>query len=176
MTNFIITITTIFMFQGIVIFDFKKDSSGNGWYIVDDTVMGGRSEGAVGTDSDGHGVFEGSVSLENNGGFSSVRYRSGTINLDQYSRFTLRVKGDGKSYQFRVSRSRSDRHSYTYTFATNGEWQLIEIPFAEMSPTFRGFTPDIPNFPGDRMEEIGFLIGNKKAESFRLLIDMIGVE
>lgn len=164
------------MSRGIVIFDFKKDSSGSGWYIVDDQVMGGRSEGAVTTDSDGHGVFEGTVSLDNNGGFSSVRYRSGTINLDQYSRFVLRVKGDGKSYQFRVSRSRSDRHSYTYTFATNGEWQLIEIPFSEMTPTFRGYTPDIPNFRGDKTEEIGFLIGNKKAESFRLLIDRIGVE
>ncbi|MCA1756248.1 MAG: CIA30 family protein [Bacteroidales bacterium] len=176
MTNFLITIIALFMTQGIVLFDFKKDSSSSGWYIVDDSVMGGRSEGAVTIDSDGHGVFEGTVSLDNNGGFSSVRYRSGTINLDQYNRFVLRVKGDGKSYQFRVSGSRTDRHSYTYTFATNGDWQLIEIPFAEMTPTFRGFVPDIPNFHGNKMEEMGFLIGNKKAESFRLLIDRIGAE
>ncbi len=32
------------------------------------------------------------------------------------------------------------------------------------------------NFPGEQLEEIGFLIGNKKEEDFKLAIDHISVE
>jgi NADH dehydrogenase [ubiquinone] 1 alpha subcomplex assembly factor 1 len=45
-----------------------------------------------------------------------------------------------------------------------------------MVPSFRGRTLDMANFPGDSLEEIGFLIGNKKAEDFKLLIDYISVQ
>jgi hypothetical protein len=34
----------------------------------------------------------------------------------------------------------------------------------------------MPNYPGKQLGEIGFLIGNKKAESFLIEIDWIGVE
>lgn len=171
-----ITLFIVFMSSGEVIFDFSSKSGSRGWQVVDDTVMGGRSDGALMIDKDGHAVFEGVVSLDNNGGFSSLRYGAGTIEAVEYDRFVLMIKGDGKNYQFRVKSSRYDRHSYSYTFETNGDWQEVEIPFSQMTPTFRGFTPDIPNYPGDKFEEIGLLIGNKKVESFRILIDRIGME
>jgi len=171
-----ITLFFFFMSPGEIIFDFSIKSGSRGWQVVDDAVMGGMSGGALAIDKDGHAVFEGVVSLENNGGFSSVRYGIGTIEAGEHDRIVLMVKGDGKKYQFRVKRSRSDRHSYSYTFETTGDWQEVEIPFSQMTPTFRGYTPDIPNYPGDKIEEIGLLIGNKKAESFRLLIDRIWLE
>ena len=39
-----------------------------------DVVMGGKSSGSFALSPEGHGVFKGAVSLENNGGFSSLRY------------------------------------------------------------------------------------------------------
>jgi NADH dehydrogenase [ubiquinone] 1 alpha subcomplex assembly factor 1 len=45
-----------------------------------------------------------------------------------------------------------------------------------MQPNFRGQTLGMANFPGDSLEEIGFLIGNKKAEDFKLAIDYISVQ
>ena len=45
-----------------------------------------------------------------------------------------------------------------------------------MYASFRGYRLDIPNFKGQQMEEIAFLIGNKKEESFKLLIDSIILE
>jgi len=176
MNYIVITILFALMAPGEVIFDFSTKNGSRGWQVVDDVVMGGMSGGALAIDKDGHAVFEGVVSLENNGGFSSVRYVTGAIESGEYDRFVLLVKGDGKKYQFRVKRSLSDRHSYAYTFETSGDWQEVNIPFSQMTPTYRGYTPDIPNFPGDRIAEIGLLIGNKKAESFRLLIDRIEVE
>ena len=58
-------------------------------------------------------------------------------------------------------------------FSTTGEWQKIEIPFQSLYPSFRGKKLDIPNFSEDFIEEIAFLIGNKRAEHFKLIIDKI---
>ena len=49
------------------IYDFKKSSSIERWVVIDDIVMGGRSKETFELYSDGYGVFEGDVSLENNG-------------------------------------------------------------------------------------------------------------
>lgn len=170
-----ILIISIFT-QNMTIFDFNENSSLTNWNIVDDVVMGGRSDGKFRINNDGHGEFFGKVSLENNGGFSSVRYNFKKIDSHNYSKFVLRIKGDGKNYQFRVKDNTYNRYSYISEFKTTGEWQTIEIPYNKMYASFRGYRLDIPNFKGDQMQEIAFLISNKKQEEFRLLIDSISIE
>ncbi|MEL7119793.1 MAG: CIA30 family protein [Bacteroidota bacterium] len=165
-----------FEFNTMVLFDFTPESDLSRWYVVDDGVMGGLSQGNFGLDDEGHAIFRGTVSLENNGGFSSIRYRSGTVDVSAYEKVVLRLKGDGKKYQFRMKSSRYDRHSYIQYFETNGEWQTIEIPLSDLYPTFRGRTLRMSNYPGEIVEEIAFLIGNKKAENFNLVIDKIELE
>jgi NADH dehydrogenase [ubiquinone] 1 alpha subcomplex assembly factor 1 len=160
----------------MTLFNFTTDSDISNWKVIDDVVMGGRSDGSFRINKNGRGEFYGKVSLENNGGFSSLRYNFETKTTAAYSKFILHLKGDGKSYQFRVKDKRYNRYSFIYTFETTADWQTIEIPFKDMSPAFRGYKVDIPNFKGDKMEEIAFLIGNKKEESFKLLIDSISLE
>ncbi|MFQ3182569.1 MAG: NADH dehydrogenase [ubiquinone] 1 alpha subcomplex assembly factor 1, partial [Polaribacter sp.] len=55
-----------------IIFDFNKSSNIKNWIVIDDVVMGGKSSGSFKLSSDGYGIFMGDISLENNGGFSSV--------------------------------------------------------------------------------------------------------
>ena len=160
----------------MVIFDFDKKSDLTNWRVVDDGVMGGLSQGNFKTNEKGNAIFYGDVSLENNGGFSSVRHRFQEKTVNEYSKFVIRLKGDGKRYQFRVKTDSYDRHSYISYFETNGDWQTIEIPLEEMYPSFRGRKLSIPNFPGEAMEEIAFLIANYKAESFKLEIDKISLK
>ena len=160
----------------MVIFDFDKKSDLTNWRVVDDGVMGGLSQGNFKTNEKGNAIFYGDVSLENNGGFSSVRHRFQEKTVNEYSKFVIRLKGDGKRYQFRVKTDSYDRHSYISYFETNGDWQTIEIPLDEMYPSFRGRKLSIPNFPGETMEEIAFLIANYKAESFKLEIDKISLK
>ena len=156
-----------------VIFDFNKSSNIENWVIVDDVVMGGKSSGSFKLDSEGHGVFEGSVSLENNGGFSSVRYAFERTSVKGFTRIKLKIKGDGKNYQFRIKSDSEDYYSYISIFSTTNDWQEIEIPLKDMYPSFRGRKLDQPNFSKDYIEEIAFLIGNKNQEKFKLLIDKI---
>ncbi len=160
----------------MTIFNFTSNSDISNWSVLDDVVMGGRSDGAFKVNSEGHGEYTGKVSLENNGGFSSLRHNFKSINTEDYSKIILRIKGDGKSYQFRLKDKRNHRYSYIFKFNTTEDWQVVEIPFSEMYATFRGRRLDIPNFEGDQLEEIAFLIGNKKEETFKLRIDSISLE
>jgi len=157
------------------IFDFNKDSNTQGWRIVDDIVMGGKSSSSFTLSPEGFGLFEGEISLENNGGFSSVNYRFKKLKVTEVSSLLIKIKGDGKNYQFRIKDNSSHSYSYITPFATSGVWQEIEIPLKDLYPSFRGRKLDLPNFSEEYIEEIVFLIGNKKTEKFKLLIDKIAL-
>lgn len=156
-----------------LIFKFTQEAQLENWTIVDDVVMGGKSTSQININNQGNGVFEGKVSLKNNGGFSSVRYRFQRKNIEKYTYLIIEIKGDDKEYQLRVRKNSDDQHAYKAHFKAPKEWENIKIPLKEMSPTFRGKKLDMANFSGEHLEEIGFLIANKKEENFKLLIDQI---
>lgn len=155
------------------LYDFNTKSQANDWLVVDDVVMGGQSDGNFYINEHGHGVFEGTISLENNGGFSSIKHECQTIEVKGYSKIRLHVKGDGNTYQVRIKNKRDNYYSYAAYFQSDNNWETIEIPFEALLPVFRGRDLDLPNFQGETIEEVGILIGNKKAQSFKLVIDKI---
>jgi NADH dehydrogenase [ubiquinone] 1 alpha subcomplex assembly factor 1 len=159
-----------------VIFDFNNNSVLNNWRILDDTVMGGVSSSTFQLTTNGNGVFEGNISLKNNGGFSSVRFNTSKTLVKEYTKVVILLKGDGKDYQFRIRTNAEDSHSYITPFSTTGEWQEIEFTLKEMYPSFRGRKLDQPNFDAAYFEALTFLIGNKKKEYFKLLIDKIELQ
>jgi len=159
--------------QESMLYHFNNVTDAADWQIINDGVMGGRSKGDFYLNNEGNGVFSGTVSLENNGGFSLVRHQLPKINSENYNSFQIRLKGDGKRYQFRVREEANSAHAYVSYFNTTGEWQTIEILFDEMYPVFRGRKLSQPDFNGTYLEEIGFLIGNKNEESFMLEIEKI---
>ncbi|WP_224485375.1 CIA30 family protein [Robertkochia aurantiaca] len=163
------------MIQTATLFDFNEQTNADSWESENDVVMGGRSEGGLKIGPDGNGVFSGSVSLENNGGFSMIQHRLTPKSVSQYSAVVLKVKGDGKRYQFRLRSEISQRHAYIQYFETTGDWQEITLPFEDFYATFRGRELDLPNYPGEQLEYIAILIGNGKPQDFTLLIDHIGL-
>ena len=156
-----------------MIFNFTKDVNIQNWRIVNDGVMGGVSASSFSLGSNGHGVFQGRISLENNGGFASVRYRGLKLQANTYSHIKIRLKGDGKTYRFSVKDNLENRYSYTIPFSTSGDWEEINLSLHQMYPSFRGKKLELPNFSEETIEEIVFLIGNKKAEEFQLTIASI---
>jgi NADH dehydrogenase [ubiquinone] 1 alpha subcomplex assembly factor 1 len=110
------------MMNTLIIFNFTKDADIQKWYVVNDTVMGGKSQAKMGLDAEGHGMFQGHVSLDNNGGFSSIRYDANKTKLQDYRKFVIVLKGDGKAYQFRVKAKSIEYYSYIFNFETTGKW------------------------------------------------------
>ncbi len=150
--------------------------STSNWKIVNDTVMGGRSASTITTAVDGGLHFSGKVSLENNGGFCMVKsVLSQPVNKEATT-CTITVVGDGKTYQFRLKPSSSDRESYVMNFTTDKTEQTFTFDIADFKPYFRGRSLNLPPITNEKIEEIAFLIGNKKEESFNLIIKNVVFE
>ena len=149
------------------------------WVAVNDGVMGGRSSGGPAV-VDGRLEFSGTLSLANNGGFSSVRSVGRNFDLSDASHMVLRVRGDGRRYQLRLAtdaRYRGMPISYGVEFDTTaGEWTEVRLPLAALRPTVRGDTLQGPPLDPAQVREIGLLIADKREGPFTLLVDGIAVE
>ncbi len=159
-----------------IVIDFEAAAEAGRWYSVDDTVMGGISQGSFDVTPAGVGVFGGALSLENNGGFSSVRRDVEEGYFEGVDAIALRVKGDGRRYQFRLKMDSSDRTvSYRAEFDTRpGEWLAVSLPLQSFEPVFRGrIVEDAPPLVAGRIQEMGLLLAGKQSGEFRLEIDWI---
>lgn len=138
------------------------------WRSINDGVMGGRSSGGMFEVADGL-QFRGELSLENNGGFSSVR-RMVKEDLAGAERVRFEVRGDGREYQFRIRQnSRFDGVAWRAQFSTNGEWQTFEMSLSDFIPVFRGVVVrDAGRVVASDIQQIGFLLADKEAGAFEL--------
>lgn len=156
-----------------ILYNFTDQADISNWVIVNDDVMGGISSCKIRLDKEGNGVFEGKISTANNGGFSSIRLNIDKIDVKKDAYLKIRIKGDSKKYQLRIKKNTRDYYSYVYSFNTSNEWETITIPLRDMYPSFRGRKLSMNNFNNNSFEQIAFLVGNKKNETFKLLIDSI---
>lgn len=111
------------------------------WGDLSDPVMGGVSESMFIIDSTGGedrgptGLFRGTVSTSNNGGFCNVRTRnfSPPVDASAYDAMALCVKGDGQRYKLFVRTEPGwDAKAYALSFDTKaGEWQTVTLPFKD---------------------------------------------
>jgi monofunctional biosynthetic peptidoglycan transglycosylase len=160
----------------LTVIDFSSTRRKLSWRIVNDGVMGGLSQSRMTITSDSTAVFQGTVSLENNGGFASVRTEPSDFGLAGKKGLRLKVKGDGSTYQLRLrTEQRWDGIAYRSSFTTKeGDWIIVDVDFKDFSPSFRGRpVPEAPALDPGQVRQIGFLISDKQEGSFRLEIDSI---
>ena len=139
------------------------------WNIVNDTVMGGRSSSRWSKNSSALS-FEGFLSLENNGGFASVRHDLDNINLSSTDGIFIKVKGDGRKYQFRIRSQASRWANYSQEFKTKKDIvQSFFLPYKDFKPSWRGRSVrNVPTLTGKDVRGIGFLLGDKVQGKFKL--------
>ena len=140
--------------------DFTADTADLGWYVVNDNVMGGRSEGDFRI-GDGKLHFAGSTDT-NGGGFSSIRTRPLDLDLSPYAGIRLRIKGDGRRYTWRLAtdaRWRGREIGYWADFETrDGQWHTVDVPFSSFVPRFRGTRLDGPELDTAKIRGMGLMI------------------
>ena len=158
------------------LFDFQAATNSSPWEVVNDDVMGGVSTSRFQVLTNGCAVFGGTVRLENNGGFASVRSALVRENLTGLTAFVLRVRGDGRGYKFSVRTGVGfDAPLYQCSFTTKqGEWEEHRLAFGDFVPTFHGrVLADVPPLNPAKVNSVGFLISDKQAGPFRLEIGWI---
>ena len=154
----------------VVLTDFTSGSADFGWYVVNDNVMGGRSDGDF-KEEQGTLVFTGSTNTRG-GGFSSIRTRGAQLDLSNRTGIRLLVKGDGRRYTWRLAtdaRWRGREVGYWADFDTvQGEWTTVDIPFSEFIPQFRGYQLDGPPLDAGQIKGMGLMIYDKQDGPFEL--------
>lgn len=141
-----------------------------GWYVVNDNVMGGRSEGDFSID-DGIVRFTGRTNT-NGGGFSSIRTEALQLDLSDQSGLQLRVRADGRRYTWRLTtdaRWRGRQVAYWADFNTSsGSWSDVRIPFSQFVPRFRGYQLDGPALDPGKISGMGLMIYDNEDGPFEL--------
>ena len=155
--------------------DFTAETADFGWFVVNDNVMGGRSDGGFDMD-DGTLYFAGTTNTRG-GGFSSIRTRGPRLDLSDYDGVRLRVKGDGRRYTWQIrtnARYRGRDVSYWAEFDTRkDEWITVDLPFSSFVPKFRGF--ELRGAPPDpaQIRGMGLMIYDGRDGPFRLSLDHV---
>lgn len=163
------------MGQERMLFQFNNPQELQAWRSVNDGVMGGRSTGRVSYDGDGALDFSGYLSLENNGGFASIRAASPRMELKPDDVIFIRVRGDGRKYSFNIyTQSNLRGVSYRQTFkTTKDKWTVVALPVSKFVATFRGRTDASNRLNAASAAGVGFLLGDKKQGPFNLEVDWI---
>lgn len=160
---FVVSVTAGTGEQEIVtIIDFSRGDAT--WPHINDGVMGGVSSGRMSA-GESYATFQGTVSFENNGGFSSVRSPAVVIDLSMYEGLILRVRGDGKRYGFRLKTDASfDGVSYQVQIEPPaGEWTEISAPFTDFIPVYRGrVVRNHPPLDPSRIATFGLIISRQE--------------
>ena len=160
-----------------VLLQFDTADAAKQWSTVNDGVMGGRSDGRFKITEDNTMQFFGTLSLENNGGFASVRSRGTNLGLKQGDTLVARVRGDGREYRMNLyTPTRRIAFSYRASFQTKkDEWIEVSIPVRTFVATsFGRVVRNQPLEPG-QVIGLGILLGDKKAGPFKLEVEWIKV-
>lgn len=157
--------------------DFTADDTGR-WFVVNDGVMGGRSDG--GGFIDGSVLrFEGEV-VTDGGGFTSARLQLEGDELVDTTRIEMRMRPDGRTYgltledaaQFR-GRFVSHRADLEAGPIDADGWATAVVEYEELVPSVFGVLVDAPAFDPGTAREFGIIIADGIDGEFVLDIDWI---
>ena len=159
--------------------DFGGPEAAQQWQAVNDGVMGGVSDGRFTITDEKTLEFSGTLSLENNGGFASVRTKPTDLDIEAGDTLVVRVKGDGREYVLNLY-TKSRRMAFSYRAplpTTKDEWTEVRVPLEDFIPTafgrrVQGMGPVGP----DQINGLGFMLSDKKPGKFRMQVESVKVE
>ena len=159
--------------------DFAGPDAAQKWQAVNDGVMGGVSDGRFTVTDEQTLEFSGTLSLENNGGFASVRTTPTDLDIEAGDTLVVRVKGDGREYVLNLY-TKSRRMAFSYRAplpTTKDEWTEVRVPLEDFIPTafgrrVQGMGPVAP----EQINGLGFMLSDKKPGKFRMQVEWVKVE
>ena len=170
------TTTPIQQPQSMVLYDFADQSDVSDWSNQNDAVMGGVSDSAT-TWLDGHMVFSGNLSLDNNGGFTST---FGPINdqlptlMSGAKAIVVTARGDGKTYLMQIRNYDNTRYIQRFTTVADVEQDYV-LPLTDFeSVDWRlSVIPNAAPIDTTTIGQIGFYLLDKQVGPFELAISSI---
>ena len=170
------TTTPIQQAQSMVLYDFADQSDVSDWFNQNDTVMGGVSDSTT-TWIDGHLIFSGDLSLDNNGGFTST---FGPINdqlptlMSGAESIIVTARGDGKTYLMQIRNYDNTRYIQRFTTVADVEQDYV-LPLTDFeSVDWRlSVIPNAAPIDTTTIGQIGFYLLDKQVGPFEIAISSI---
>ncbi|XP_076841826.1 complex I intermediate-associated protein 30, mitochondrial [Brachyhypopomus gauderio] len=184
--------------QTRVLWEFRGPESLHRWVVSSDREIGGRSEAYVrlgrnnstcllyGTlcsvpPRDGETRYSGYCTLRSKQRLASFD-RKKHFDLTNFNTLHLRIRGDGRPWMVNISAETYFSHQrddmYSFFLYTRGGpyWQDVKIPFSKFFLSSRGrIQDDQHELWLDKVNTIGFTLGDKADGPFQLEIDFIAV-
>ena len=160
-----------------LLFDFGDPGAVAEWDAIDDRVMGGDSRSRLRRDPAGRAIFEGTVSLECNGGFASIRSTPADRGKPSAQTCFVEARATGKRYKLNLLTDDAfDSINYQAGFHPSATWQMLHIPLSTCRATFRGReVPGAPALDPARIRQVGLMIAERQAGAFALEVRRIGL-
>ena len=146
----------------------------NNWNIVNDDVMGGVSTSNLSLNQENSLIFNGYLSLDNNGGFASSRLNLYRETLNGIKSLRIKFRGDGNTYKLRL-RQNNRSASYSCDFKSiKDQWIEIELNIEDFKPFWRGYSyNNYPKLDTNEINSLGIQISDKQEGEFKLEIEYI---
>ncbi|KAM9842163.1 complex I intermediate-associated protein 30, mitochondrial [Aulostomus maculatus] len=184
--------------QNRVIWEFRGAESLKQWTVSSDQEIGGQSEVHLKLGNNNNTCFlygilssippkDGETRYS---GYCAMRSQQPLASFDRkkpqdwssFNTLHLRIRGDGRPWMITISTEKYFSHQkddlYNYFMYTRGGpyWQDVKIPFSKFFLTHRGRIQDLQHTLWlDKINTIGFTLGDKTDGPFQLEIDFIGV-
>ncbi|KAK5857958.1 hypothetical protein PBY51_011166 [Eleginops maclovinus] len=184
--------------QNLVIWEFRGPESLEQWTVSSDQEIGGQSEALLKLGRNDNTCFlygalrstpprDGETRYS---GYCSMRSKKLLASFDRkkhhdwstFNTLHLRVRGDGRPWMINIATETYFSHQkddiYTYFLYTRGGpyWQDVKIPFSKFFLSHRGRIQDDQHpIWLDKVNTIGFTLGDKADGPFQLEIDFVGV-
>lgn len=149
--------------------DLTRPNEHQEWKATNDNVMGGISQGQLTFDGESS-RFWGEISLDNNGGFSSINRAIDPLPFEVV-RVAVSFIGDGRRYQLRLATWKNgNRITYKHEFTTIKDQQQVKaFDLNKFQAVFRGrLISDAPELIAQDIKEVGLLIADKQPGPFAL--------
>ncbi|MGR5153390.1 CIA30 family protein [Photobacterium swingsii] len=155
--------------SGTIMIDLTQPHEHQQWKATNDNVMGGISQGQLTFDSESS-RFWGEITLDNNGGFSSISRAIDPLPFE-VDRVAVSFIGDGRRYQLRLATWKNgNRITYKHEFITNKDQQQVKVlDLNKFQAVFRGrLISNAPELTAQDIKQVGVLIADKQPGPFTL--------
>lgn len=147
------------------------------WVLLSDNIMGGVTKSKL-EYTENSLVLSGTISLDNYGGFSSVKTRFKNYDLSEYKGLKIRCKSSGQSFAFTLEDSQNwtlPNYKGNFSNTKENEWEWITLFFKDFKEYQIG-EPTGNEWPTSNLKNIvrlGIITTEKKEGPFVIEIDRI---
>jgi NADH dehydrogenase [ubiquinone] 1 alpha subcomplex assembly factor 1 len=175
---FLFVISTLKSFGQSSIIDFGNSAEKNQeWVLLSDNIMGGITKSKI-EYTDNSVLLSGNISLDNYGGFSSIKTQYKSFDLSQFNAIKIKFKSTNQKFVFTLEDDQDwTQPNYINEFSSKKDetWEEATIYFKDFKEIIIGQpTGNIMKFRSlKNIVRLGIMTKEKKEGPFSLEVDYI---